>query len=32
VTEELAHLGTDLVLFTIRPDHWLTGDFGDDEG
>jgi hypothetical protein len=32
VTEELAHPGTELMLFTIRPDRWLTGDFGDDEG
>jgi hypothetical protein len=31
VTEKLAHPGTELVLFTIRPDRWLIGDF-DDEG
>ena len=32
VEAELAHLASELVLFTIRPDHWLTMDFGDDTG
>jgi nitroimidazol reductase NimA-like FMN-containing flavoprotein (pyridoxamine 5'-phosphate oxidase superfamily) len=32
VAAELARPGTALVLFTIRPDRWLTADFGDDVG
>ena len=28
----LDHSGTELVLFTIRPDRWLTADFGDVAG
>ncbi len=30
VTAELAHPGPEFVLFTIRPDRWLTADFSDD--
>ena len=30
VTAELGHPGTELVLFTVRPDRWLTADFTDD--
>jgi uncharacterized protein len=30
VTAELGHPGTSLVLFTVRPDRWLTADFTDD--
>ena len=29
VTAELEHPGPELVLFTIRPDRWLTADFSD---
>lgn len=32
VTSELARPGSALVLFTIRPDRWLTADFTDDMG
>jgi hypothetical protein len=32
VTAALAHPGTELVLFTVRPDRWLTADFTDDAG
>ena len=32
VTAELEHPGTELVLFTIRPDRWLTTDFTDEAG
>jgi uncharacterized protein len=32
VTSEIARPGTALVLFTIRPDRWLTADFADDAG
>lgn len=32
VTAELEHPGTELVLFTIRPDRWLTADFTDEAG
>ncbi|MGH2353484.1 MAG: pyridoxamine 5'-phosphate oxidase family protein [Chloroflexota bacterium] len=32
VTAELAHPGPELVLFTVRPDRWLTTDFSDDVG
>ena len=28
VTSELEYAGTELVLFTIRPDRWLTDDAG----
>ena len=30
VTAELGHPGTELVLFTVHPDRWLTADFTDD--
>ena len=30
VDAELANPGPDLVLFTARPDRWLTADFSDD--
>ena len=30
VEAELAHPGAELVLFTIRPDRWLTFDFADE--
>jgi uncharacterized protein len=30
VTAALAHPGGELVLFTVRPDRWLTADFADD--
>ena len=32
VTAELENPGPDLVLFTIRPDRWLTFDFGAEDG
>ena len=32
VTAELEQPGSELVLFTIRPDRWLTADFSDDVG
>jgi uncharacterized protein len=32
VTAELKHPGTELVLFTIRPDRWLSADFADEVG
>jgi hypothetical protein len=32
VTAELAHPRSELVVFTVRPDRWLTADFGDDAG
>ena len=32
VAAELENPGPDLVLFTIRPDRWLTFDFGDGDG
>ncbi len=32
VAVELAHPGTTLVLFTIRPDRWLAADFGEGAG
>ena len=32
VAAELADPGPDLVLFTIRPDRWLTADFGAEDG
>jgi hypothetical protein len=32
VEAELAHPGADLVLFTVRPDRWLTADFGEAAG
>ena len=32
VKAELDYPGSELVLFTIRPDHWLTADFSDDTG
>lgn len=30
VADELAHPGPDLVLYSIRPDRWLSMDFGED--
>lgn len=30
VTAELEHPDSQLVLYTIRPDRWLTSDFSDD--
>ena len=32
VEGELAHPASELVLFTVRPDRWLTNDFADDMG
>ena len=32
VTSELQYPGTELVLFTIRPDRWLSADFTDEAG
>jgi len=32
VAAELASPGTELVLFTVRPDRWLTADFAEDGG
>jgi nitroimidazol reductase NimA-like FMN-containing flavoprotein (pyridoxamine 5'-phosphate oxidase superfamily) len=32
VAATLAHPGTELVHFTIRPDRWLTADFSDAAG
>ncbi len=32
VAAELDHPAPTFVLFTIRPDRWLSFDFGDDEG
>jgi uncharacterized protein len=32
VTAELTHPGSELVLFTVRPDRWLTADFADEAG
>ena len=32
VEAELAQPGAELVLFTIRPDRWLTADFGEEAG
>ena len=32
VEAELARPGTTLVLFTVRPDRWLSFDFGDEAG
>lgn len=32
IQAELDHPGPDLVLFTIRPDRWLTADFSDEAG
>jgi nitroimidazol reductase NimA-like FMN-containing flavoprotein (pyridoxamine 5'-phosphate oxidase superfamily) len=32
VAAELARPDSTLVLFTIRPDRWLTADFSDDAG
>ncbi|MDP9370892.1 MAG: pyridoxamine 5'-phosphate oxidase family protein [Chloroflexota bacterium] len=32
VEAELAHPGTELVLFTIRPDRWLAADFSEGAG
>lgn len=29
---ELAHPSSEFVLFTIRPDRWLTADFSDEAG
>lgn len=32
VAAELARPGSMVVLFTVRPDRWWTGDFGEDAG
>ncbi len=32
VGAELERPGTELVLFTVRPDRWLTADFTDEAG
>ncbi len=32
IAAELDHPGPGFVLFTVRPDHWLTFDFADDGG
>ena len=32
VAAELEHPGSELVLFTVRPDRWLTSDFADETG
>ncbi len=32
VAAELEHPGSNLVLFTVRPDRWLTADFADEAG
>jgi nitroimidazol reductase NimA-like FMN-containing flavoprotein (pyridoxamine 5'-phosphate oxidase superfamily) len=32
VAAELQGAGTELVLFTVRPDRWLTADFADEGG
>ena len=32
VAAELEHPGSELVLFTVRPDRWLTSDFADEAG
>ena len=32
VEAELENPGSELVLFTIRPDRWLTADFSDEVG
>jgi len=32
VSAELGRPNSELVLFTIRPDRWLTADFSDDAG
>lgn len=32
VGAELGRPESELVLFTVRPDRWLTFDFGDEEG
>lgn len=32
VTMELARPGNALVIYTVRPDRWWTGDFSDDVG
>ena len=32
VAAELADPGPELVLFTVRPDRWLSFDFGDETG
>lgn len=32
VKAELEHPSSEFVLFTIRPDRWLTFDFGDEAG
>ncbi len=31
VTAELEHPSSELVLFTVRPDRWLTADFADED-
>ena len=32
VEAELGHPSSELVLFTVRPDRWLSADFTDDAG
>ena len=32
VAAELGNPGPELVLFTVRPDRWLTFDFGSEDG
>ena len=32
VKSELERPGSEVVLFTVRPDRWLTADFSDDVG
>ena len=32
VKAELQHPSSELVLFTIRPDRWLTADFAEGDG
>ncbi|MGI8476100.1 MAG: pyridoxamine 5'-phosphate oxidase family protein [Thermomicrobiales bacterium] len=32
VAQEVHNPGPDLVLFTVRPDRWLTADFGGEAG
>jgi len=32
VEAELGHPSGEFVLFTVRPDRWLTFDFSDDVG
>jgi nitroimidazol reductase NimA-like FMN-containing flavoprotein (pyridoxamine 5'-phosphate oxidase superfamily) len=32
VQSEITHPGTELVVFTVRPDRWLSFDFSDEAG